>query len=83
MPAKSPLYDRELFAWSRQQADVSPAGKPTEADIEHIAQEIESMGRAERRERTESGSSPARSARSPRLRARKGRTAWAAAEKSA
>ena len=50
MPVKSPLYDRDFFAWSRQQADLLRAGKLAEADIEHIAEEIDSMGRAEKRE---------------------------------
>ena len=26
MPAKSPLYDRDFFAWSRQQAELLRAG---------------------------------------------------------
>jgi hypothetical protein len=47
---KSPLYDRDFFAWSRQQANLLRAGKLAEADIEHIAEEIDSMGRAEKRE---------------------------------
>ncbi len=50
MPVKSPLYDRDFFAWSREQADLLRAGKLTHADIEHIAEEIESMGRTEKRE---------------------------------
>ena len=50
MPAKSTLYDRDFYAWSRQQAELLRAGKLTEADIEHIAEEIDSMGRTEKRE---------------------------------
>ena len=50
MPVKSPLYDRDFFAWSREQADLLRAGKLAEADIEHIAEEIDSMGRTEKRE---------------------------------
>ena len=50
MPVKSPLYDRDFFAWSRQQADLLRAGKLAEADIEHVAEEIDSMGRAEKRD---------------------------------
>src|SRR5271170_651858 len=50
MPGKSALYDRDFFAWSREQADLLRAGKLTEADILHIAEEIESMGRTEKRE---------------------------------
>jgi hypothetical protein len=50
MPVKSPLYDRDFFAWSRQQAELLRAGKLAEADVEHIAEEIDGMGRTEKRE---------------------------------
>ena len=50
MPGKSALYDRDFFAWSREQADLLRAGKLTEADILNIAEEIDSMGRTEKRE---------------------------------
>ena len=50
MPEKSLLYDRDFYAWSRQQAELLRAGKLAEADIEHIAEEIDSMGRTEKRE---------------------------------
>jgi hypothetical protein len=50
MPVKSPLYDRDFYAWSREQAELLRAGKLVEADIEHIAEEIDSMGRTEKRE---------------------------------
>ena len=50
MPVKSPLYDSDFYAWSRQQTELLRAGKLTQADIEHIAEEIDSMGRTEKRE---------------------------------
>lgn len=50
MPAKSPLYDRDFYAWSREQAELLRAGKLADADIVHIAEEIDSMGRTEKRE---------------------------------
>src|SRR5580658_8345121 len=50
MPVKSALYDRDFFAWSLEQAELLRAGKLAEADVEHIAEEIESMGRTEKRE---------------------------------
>src|SRR5271165_2116939 len=50
MPVKSPLYDRDFYAWSRQQTELLRAGKLAQADIEHIAEEIDSMGRTEKRE---------------------------------
>lgn len=47
MPVKSPRYDRDFYAWSREQAELLRAGKLAEADIEHIAEEIDSMGKRE------------------------------------
>jgi hypothetical protein len=50
MPVKSTLYERDFYAWSREQTELLRAGKLLEADIEHIAEEIDGMGRTERRE---------------------------------
>jgi hypothetical protein len=50
MSAKSALYDRDFYAWSKQQAELLRAGELQQADIEHIAEEIESMGKTEKRE---------------------------------
>lgn len=47
---RSPLYDRDFYAWSREQAELLRSGKLAEADIENIAEEIDSMGRTEKRE---------------------------------
>jgi hypothetical protein len=44
------LYDRDFYAWADQQAALLRAGRLSEADIENIAEEIESMGRSEKRE---------------------------------
>jgi len=44
------LYDRDFYAWANQQAALLRAGRLTEADIENIAEEIESVGRSEKRE---------------------------------
>lgn len=44
------LYDQDFFAWANEQVRLLRAGHLAEADIEHIAEEIESMGRAEKRE---------------------------------
>jgi Domain of unknown function DUF29 len=46
----STLYDKDFFAWANEQARLLRAGKLSEADIEHIAEEIESMGKTEKRE---------------------------------
>src|SRR5947209_7682150 len=50
MPAKSPLYDTDFYAWTREQAELLRSGRLAQADIEHIAEEIDSMGRTEKRE---------------------------------
>ena len=52
MSVKSALYDSDFYAWSNQQAAFLRAGKPEKADLENIAEEIESMGRSEKRELT-------------------------------
>jgi hypothetical protein len=44
------LYDQDFYAWATEQAGLLRAGRLSEADIEHIAEEIESMGRSEKRE---------------------------------
>jgi len=46
----STLYETDFYAWANEQAALLRAGKLTAADIEHIAEEIESMGRTEKRE---------------------------------
>ena len=50
MPSNTTLYDSDFFAWAYEQAALLRAGRLTEADIENIAEEIESMGRCEKRE---------------------------------
>jgi Domain of unknown function DUF29 len=44
------LYDQDFYAWANEQAALLRAGKLSAADIEHIAEEIESMGKTEKRE---------------------------------
>ncbi|HET6238832.1 MAG TPA: DUF29 domain-containing protein [Acetobacteraceae bacterium] len=43
-------YDHDFYAWPTEQAGLLRAGRLAEADIEHIAEEIESMGRSKKRE---------------------------------
>jgi hypothetical protein len=50
MTVKSPLYESDFYAWSREQAELLRAGEIDKADIEHIAEEIDSMGTTEKRE---------------------------------
>jgi hypothetical protein len=49
---QSPLYDRDFYAWANEQASLLRKGDLSQADIEHIAEEIESMGKTEKRELT-------------------------------
>lgn len=46
----SNLYETDFHAWARQQAALLRGGRLADADIAHIAEEIESMGRGEKRE---------------------------------
>jgi predicted DNA-binding ribbon-helix-helix protein len=44
------LYDHDFYAWANEQAELLRAGRLSAADIANIAEEIESMGRGEKRE---------------------------------
>jgi len=46
----SETYETDFYAWANEQAALLRAGKLSEADIAHIAEEIESMGKTEKRE---------------------------------
>ena len=49
--AKAPsLYEADFYAWANEQAALLRAGRLAEAEIANIAEEIESMGRSEKRE---------------------------------
>ncbi len=48
MPASN--YGTDFYAWANEQAALLRAGRLSSADIENIAEEIESMGRTEKRE---------------------------------
>ena len=50
MSSNAPLHDTDFYAWANEQAALLRSGRLTEADIENIAEEIESMGRSEKRE---------------------------------
>jgi len=44
------LYDRDFYKWTRCNATLLRAGRLQEADLQHIAEEIEDMGKSQRRE---------------------------------
>ena len=46
------LYDRDFFEWTQCNAALLRARRFDEADIEHLAEEVEDMGRRDRRELT-------------------------------
>ena len=44
------LYEQDFYAWTNRQAELLRAGRFDRADIDNIAEEIEAMGRSEKRE---------------------------------
>ncbi len=49
-PNQSNSYDHDFYAWTQEQAQLLRTGKLQLIDIQHLAEEIEDMGRAEKRE---------------------------------
>lgn len=47
---KHNTYEQDFYAWALQSAKLLRAGKLTKIDTEHVAEELESMGRSEKRE---------------------------------
>jgi Domain of unknown function DUF29 len=43
-------YENDYYGWANEQAQLLRSGKLAQADIENIAEEIESMGKGEKRE---------------------------------
>lgn len=43
-------YDSDFYAWAMEQAALIRAGNLAAVDLEHVAEEIESMGKTEKRE---------------------------------
>ena len=48
MSHQQDLYDQDFFAWARHTAALLRSGRFDEADLEHLAEEIEDMGKAQR-----------------------------------
>ena len=42
------LYDEDFYAWTRRNAELLRRRQVDEADLEHLAEEIEDMGREQR-----------------------------------
>lgn len=50
MATTSNTYDGDIIAWANEQARLLRAGLFSQLDIEHIAEEIEDVGKSEQRE---------------------------------
>ena len=50
MTSDQPLYDQDSYAWTEQQVGLLRAGRLQDADLVHIAEEIETLDASERRE---------------------------------
>ena len=50
MATNAKLYDRDFYAWTLEQAALLREGRFAEADVANIVEEIETMGRSEKRE---------------------------------
>lgn len=46
----SPLYETDYHAWTQEQAELLRQGQLSHLDCEHIAEEIESLGKQQRQE---------------------------------
>jgi hypothetical protein len=49
-PAAASLYDEDFAVWTAETARLLRAGRFDEVDIEHVAEEIEDMGKRDKRE---------------------------------
>jgi hypothetical protein len=50
MPSNSADYDKDFYAWTVEQARLLRAGEFSAVDMDNVAEEIESLGRSDRRE---------------------------------
>ena len=50
MPPNTDLYEQDFYAWTQQQAASLREGKMHELDLANLAEEIESVGRSDKRE---------------------------------
>jgi len=50
MTTRAQLYDTDFYGWTQEQADKLRTGNLAGLDLDNLIEEIESMGRGERRE---------------------------------
>jgi len=43
-------YEQDFYGWTQEQAALLRAGRLTDLDIENLIEEVETMGRSEKRE---------------------------------
>ena len=43
-------YDADFYGWTQEQAELLKAGRLSELDIDNLLEEVETMGRSEKRE---------------------------------
>ena len=48
MSTLTELYDQDFYAWTQRNADLLRQGRAAEIDLEHLAEEIEEMGKEQR-----------------------------------
>lgn len=49
MNSTTKLYERDFYAWTLKNAELLRQGRLGEIDLEHLAEELDSMGRSEKR----------------------------------
>ena len=49
MTGMSTAYESDFYAWARENAALLRSGQLSRIDLEHIAEELEDMGKSERR----------------------------------
>lgn len=49
VPPEVPLYEKDFFDWTTMQASLLKKGEYKKLDIDHLVEEIEALGRSERR----------------------------------
>ncbi len=51
-PAAKELYEQDFLEWTARNAELLRSGRVQEADLEHIAEELEDMGKRQKHELT-------------------------------
>ena len=47
MGSVTPLYDKDFYLWTQEQAALVRAGKVHELDLDNVAEELESLGKSQ------------------------------------